>query len=60
MNEKKVLIKIMEKICINITSEFPEILTSSDATTYKMGNNINIKNNNIDLEKEILLIYENM
>jgi fructose-specific phosphotransferase system component IIB len=60
LNEKKVVIKIMEKICRNITSEFPEILTSSNVITYKMAENINIKHNNIDLTEELLLIDENM
>jgi hypothetical protein len=60
LNEKKVIIKIMEKICLNITHEFPEILTSSNAITYKMAENINIKHNDIDLANELFLIDVNM
>lgn len=60
LNEKKVIIKIMEKICLNITREFPEILTSSNAITYKMAENITIKHNDIDLANELFLIDVNM
>jgi len=50
----------MEKICLNITREFPEILTSSNAITYKMAENITIKHNDIDLANELFLIDVNM
>lgn len=56
LNEKLLFIYIIEKICKNILKEFPEIIENSNISTYKMGNNIKIIKNIIDLDSENSLI----
>ena len=60
LGEKIIFVKILEKICLNILDEFPEILKISNIETYKMSENLKILKNLINMEKEIHAIEINM
>lgn len=60
LEEKLIFIKIIEKICLNILNEFPEILKVSNIETYRMSENLKISKNLINLEKELNEIDNNM
>ncbi|HBV15814.1 MULTISPECIES: hypothetical protein [Chryseobacterium] len=61
LNEKKVCLMIMQKICLNIMNEFPEVITHSNIIHYNIGMNLKINfDNKLDLEEETRLINENM
>lgn len=52
---------IMQKICLNIMNEFPEVITHSNIIHYNIGMNLKINfDNKLDLEEETRLINENM
>lgn len=61
LNEKKVCLMIMQKICLNIMEEFPQVVTHSNLIYYNMGMNLKINfEENIDLKEESRLINEMM
>uniref|UniRef100_UPI0030BE3AEF hypothetical protein n=1 Tax=Riemerella anatipestifer TaxID=34085 RepID=UPI0030BE3AEF len=61
LNEKKVCLMIMQKICLNIMDEFPQVVTHSNLIYYNMGMNLKINfEENIDLKEESRLINEMM